>query len=182
VTTPPQLVRLSALAAPTLLLLYGVLLLIDGSDGQHNRGLAWNLGHTLFFIAFVLLGVLTVGLRQLVPATKDWTRTVANLAMVAGLIGIACFLWGILGDLFPDVHHSAPVPHAFQLIGPPLFQIGLLTLLIMLVIARPRRVPIWSPVLILVGFLLFAINLDLIPVGSLLLLAGLAPLAGARPK
>jgi hypothetical protein len=179
-TIPPQLVRLSALAAPTLLLLYGVLLLIDGLDGHHGRGLAWNLGHTLFFIAFVLLGVLTVGLRQFVPATRVRTRIAANLATVAGLVGIACFLWGILGDLFADFHDAAPVPHALEVIGPPLFQLGALTLLIMLVTARPRRLPVWSPMLVLVGFLLFAVNLDLIPVGALLLLAGLAPLASAR--
>jgi hypothetical protein len=180
-TTPPQLVRLAALAAPTLLLLYGVLLLIDGLDGHHGRGLAWNLGHTLFFIAFVLLGVLTVGLRQLVAATRVRTRMVANLATVAGLVGIACFEWGILGDLFPDVHEAAPVPQVLQGIGPLLFQLGTLTLLVMLVTARPRRLPVRSPVLVLVGFLLFAVNLDLIPVGALLLLIGLAPLARRPP-
>jgi hypothetical protein len=89
-TSTQRLVRLAALGAPTLLFLYGVLLLI----ADHSRGLAWNLGHTLFFVAFVLLGVLTIGLRQLVAATRVWTRIVANLATVAGLVGVACFLWG----------------------------------------------------------------------------------------
>jgi hypothetical protein len=65
------------------------------------------------------------------------------------------------------------------MLGPLLFQLGVLTLLIMMVTARPRRLPIWSPLLVLVGFLLFAANLDLIPIGALLILAGLGPLAAA---
>ena len=179
-TPRPPLLRYSALAAPTLLLLYGVLRLIDGLDGDHGPGLAWNLGHTLFFIGFVMLGVLIVGLRQLVPATMVWTRTIATLATVAGLFGVACFLWVIVGDLFAAFHDAAPLPDALEMIGPLLFQLGALTLLIMLAAARPRRLPVWSPLLVLVGFLLFAVNLDLIPIGALLILAGLAPLATAR--
>jgi hypothetical protein len=179
ITTPP-FVRVSALAAPALLLLYGLLRLIDGLDGDHGPGLAWNLGHTLFLIGFVLLGVLAVGMRQLVPATTVWTRIVASLATVAALFGVACFLWVILGDLFPDFHDAAALPDALDMLGPLSFQLGVLTLLIILVTARPRRLPIWSPLLVLIGFVLFAVNLDLIPIGALLILAGLAPLAGDR--
>jgi hypothetical protein len=84
-TATPPLVRFSALLAPTLLLPYGLLRLIDG---DHGPGLAWNLGHTLFFIAFVLFAVLIVGLRRLVPATTVRTRTIATLATVAGLFGV----------------------------------------------------------------------------------------------
>jgi hypothetical protein len=170
--------RVAVLIAPVLLLLYGVLRLIDGLDGKHGPGLAWDLGHTLFFIAFVVFGVVTLGLRQVVPVATRRSRNIANLATVAGLFGAACFLWVILGDLSADFHDAAPLPDPLELIGPLLFQLGVLTLLVMLVTARPRRLPVWSPVLVLAGFLLFAANLDLIPVGALLVLAGLAPLAG----
>ncbi len=179
-TPTPSLVRFAAVAAPILLLLYGLLRLIDGLDGVHGPGLAWNLGHTLFLIGFVLLGVLAWGMRHLVPATTVRTRIVASLATVSALFGVGCFLWVILGDLFPDLHDSAPLPDALEMLGPLAFQLGVLTLLVMLVTARPRRLPVWSPLLVLLGFVLFAVNLDLIPAGALLILAGLAPLAGDR--
>jgi hypothetical protein len=175
--TPHGRVRVAAIGAPTLLFLYGVLRLIDGMDGHRGRGFAWNLGHTLFLLAFVLLGGMTVGLRQLLPATTRAARAVADAAMVVGLFGAACFIWGILGDLFARLHNAAPVPGALQATGPLAFQVGVLGLLVMLVVARSRRLPFWSPILVLVGFLLFAINLDLIPVGALIVLCGLSPLA-----
>jgi hypothetical protein len=137
----------------------------------------WYVGHALFFISFVLLGVLIVGLRQLVVAGSGRTRTVASLAVVAGLVGVTCFLWGILGDLFAGFHRAVPVPDPLQTVGPLLFQLGTLTLLITMVVVRPRRLPVWSPVLVLVGFLLLAVNLTLIPIGAVLIMAGLAPLA-----
>ena len=62
-------------------------------------------------------------------------------------------------------------------VGPLLFQVGTLALLTILASVRPRRLPAWSPVLVLAGFLMFAVNLDLIPVGALLVLAGLSPVA-----
>ena len=63
----PPLVRFCAVAAPALLFLYGVLRLVDGRDGDHGPGWAWNAGHTLFFVAFVLLGTLVVAMRLRVP-------------------------------------------------------------------------------------------------------------------
>lgn len=178
----PLPARFSALAAPVLLLLYGVLRLIDGLDGDHGSGLAWDLGHVLFFIAFLLLGVLIIGMWQLVPAATVRQRIVAGVAMLLGMFGVGCFLWVIAGDLFASFRDAAPLPDALEMVGPLLFQIGVLTLLVLLAAARPRRLPVWSPPLVLVGFLLFAVNLDLIPVGALLVLAGLAPLAGTRER
>jgi hypothetical protein len=176
-TTTPPFVRFSALAAPILLLLYGLLRLADGMDGAHGPGLAWSLGHTLFLVAFVLLGVVVAGLRQLVPDPGAPARITANVATAAGLVGVACFLWVILGDLFPDFDDALPAPDAVRILGPMLFQLGTLTLLVILATVRPRRLPAWSPVLVLVGFVLFALNLDLIPVGAMFVLAGLYPLA-----
>jgi hypothetical protein len=106
-----------------------------------------------------------------------WKRIVANIATVAALFGAACFLWVILGDLFARVRDAAPLPDPLEIAGPLLFQLGLLTLLIQLVTARPRRLPAWCPLLVFVGFMSIAVDLDLLPIGAILISAGLAPLA-----
>ncbi|WP_229378433.1 hypothetical protein [Streptomyces sp. VRA16 Mangrove soil] len=173
--------RRLAVLIPVLLLWYGVLRLIDGMDGEHGPGLAWNLGHVSFLGAFVLLGALVVALRRLVPETTARRRAVADTAMVAGLSGAVCFLWVILGDLSPALSDAAPLPAPLQLAGPLAFQGGLLTLLTLLATARPRRLPVRTPVLTFVAFALITVNLDLLPVAALTLLAALAPLTSLRP-
>jgi hypothetical protein len=171
-TSNPPLVRFCAVAAPVLLLLYGVLRFVDGLDGDRGNGPAWTVGHGFFFAAFVLLAVLVVALRAMVPPTTTAGRVVADGATVAGLLGAACFLWVILGDL--DVV-SGDLPDAVQLVGPLLFQLGALVLMVRLV--RAGRLPAWSPVALFLGFVAIAVNLDLLPLGALLIFAGLAPLA-----
>ena len=124
----------------------------------------------------MLLAGLMVGVRALVVTAAPRQRELATAAMIAALLGAACFLWVILGDLFSSV---ASLPDALQLIGPLLFQVGALTLLTQLVLARPRRLPVWSLVLLFAGFLAIGADLDLLPLGALLIGAGLAPLAVA---
>lgn len=171
--------RLSVLI-PVLLLCYGVLRLVDGMDGDHGPGLAWNLGHTCFLAAFLLLGALVVVLRRMVPDTTPRTRTAANAAMVAGLSGAACFIWVILGDLSPALSDAAPLPAPLELAGPLAFQCGLLVLLTMLATLRPRKLPAWTPALTFVAFALITVDLDLLPLAALTLLAALAPLGSPR--
>jgi hypothetical protein len=174
-TPTPLFVRFCALGAPACLFLYGILRWIDGLDGDHGPGVAWNIGHTLFFVAFLLLGALMVGARRLVPSIPPRQRAVAGVATVAALIGAASFLWVTLGDLFPGLRDSAPLPGPLEAVGPLLFQIGALTLLIQLAVAR--RLPPWSPVLVFLGFLAIGVNLDLLPLGAALIGVGLAPVA-----
>jgi hypothetical protein len=176
-TSLPGRLRFSAAAAPALLALYGMFRLVDGLDGAHGPGLAWNVGHSLFFAGFVLFGVLTVGIRQLVPGGTPWVRRMADTAVLAGLFGTACFLWVTLCDLFTKLDEAAPLPEPLKVVGPLAFELGLLTLLTLLATVRPRRLRPRSPLLVLGGFLVFMVDLDLFPIGALLLLAGLAPLA-----
>jgi hypothetical protein len=168
------LIRFCAVAAPVFLLVYGVLRWWDGRDGHHGPGLPWNLGHAFFFAAFVLLGVLVVAIRGEIVQRR---RALATVAMVVALFGVACFLWVIAGDLSTRFHDAVALPDALELIGPLLFQLGALTLLVLLVLARPRRLPPWAPVAVLAGFLAIGANLDLLPLGAILIGAGLAPLA-----
>lgn len=179
-TETTRTTRLFAVLVPLFMLLYGVFRLIDGRDGDHGPGLAWNIGHSFFFAAFLLLGALVVELRSLVHVDTARRAAAAGAAMVAGVFGAGCFLWVITGDLFPRFDDAAPLPEPLELVGPPAFQIGILTLLVMLVASRPRQLPAWSPVLVFAAFLLIAVNLDLIPVAALALMAGLAPLVRTR--
>jgi hypothetical protein len=170
-------IRIAAIGAPVFIFLYGLLRLIEVMEGNQSHGFVWNIGHVLFFFSFVLFGGLSVELKRLVPSKSKVSKGGAYLAMVASLLGIACFLWGILGDLIKNV---ASVPTLLKLVGPLLFQVGMLGLLIMLVATRPRQLPIWTPILVLIGFLFFAINLNLLPIGALIILLGLSPLVFRR--
>ncbi|MET9922765.1 hypothetical protein ABZZ04_37735 [Streptomyces sp. NPDC006435] len=181
-TSTTRTTRLLCFLIPLLLLSYGVLRLIDGMDGDHGPGVAWNIGHAFFLAAFLLFGAFVVMLRGLVPATTTRMRTAAGAAAVAGVFGAGCFVWVILGDLFPGLAESAPLPDPLELVGPMAFQLGMLALLIMMAAARPRRLPVWSPALVFVAFALIAVDLDLIPLAAVALMAGLAPLARGRAQ
>jgi hypothetical protein len=164
-----RLIRFSAAAAPALLLLYGLLRVVDGLDGDRHNGPAWDLGHLAFFAGIVLFAVLAVALRR-----TDRPALLLDLTVVATVFGAGCFLWVILGDLFESFQQSAPLPDALKLVGPALFEVGLLVLLVRQVVLR--RLPIWSPVAVLVGFAAIGVNLDLLPIGAALVLVGLLPL------
>jgi hypothetical protein len=156
--------------------IYGVLRFIGGLDGHHKGGPAWDVGHVAFFAAMVLFAVLAVQLRNRAPARQ---RTLATVAAAAAVLGAGCFLWVIAGDLSEGFHDRWPLPDPLQIAGPLLFVLGTLTLLILRM--RDRRLPVWSPVLFLVGYLAISVSLDLLPLGSLLVLAGLLPLARPAP-
>ena len=179
-TPTPPLIRFCAVAAPVFLLVYGLLRIVESSNGHRAHGFEWNLGHVFFFASIVLLGVLVIGGRRLIPSDTAARRITADVASVAALIGAACFLWVILGDLSTRLHSNAPLPDPLQAIGPALFQLGMLTLLIQLAAIPPRRIPPWSPVLVVLAFVAIASSLDLLPVAAILLAAGLAPLAVGR--
>ena len=98
--------RLAAFAAPVLLLVYGLSRWADGLDGDRGNGLAWDAGHVAFFLAFVSLAALVIGLRRM-TGRPPWLM---NAAAAAALFGAGCFLWVIAGDLSPAFHDAAPLP------------------------------------------------------------------------
>lgn len=171
---PYAWLRPTALTASSLLFGYGILRLLDGLDGHHDKsGWLWRAGHTLFLLGIVLFAVLIVGLRRLLLATSPRQRVLTDMATVAGLVGAAAFCWVILGDLFPRFAEAVSTPDPVLVAGPALFELGLLTLLVRAAVAR--LLPVWSPVLVLVGFVAIAVELDLLPVGAALVFAGLLP-------
>jgi hypothetical protein len=177
------------ITAPLLLGAYGIVRLIDGADGNHGPGVAWTVGHLLFLAGFVLYGAVLIGLRRLIVSR----RGVATAAVVAGLIGVLAFVRVIVIDLIVGFRASDPAgmtrigdqydrwPGDLGLydtlyeVGPLLFMISLLTLSILLALQH-RTLPVWSPVLLVLGFVLITVNLDLMPLGAALLLLSLLPL------
>ncbi|BCL15426.1 hypothetical protein [Micromonospora sagamiensis] len=186
--------RPTAVAAPLLLLGYGLLRLVDGLDGHRDKGgWEWNVGHVLFLLGILVFAALLVQLRGLLgtrspravrartarhPAARSPRNgAVPDVATMAGLAGAVAFVWVIVGDLFPRFAEAVETPDLVFLGGPLLFQLGLLTLLVLAV--RARMAPVWGPPLVLAGFVAIAVSLDLLPVGAALVLAGLAPLTPA---
>jgi hypothetical protein len=173
-TTPGTMLErhrnLLALAGPTLVIAYGVLRLVDGRDGSHGPGLAWDVGHTAFLLSILAFAGLAWLLRDLAGPSRLTTA-----AAWATTLGAAAFEWVILGDLFEAVDEIA-VPDLVFLLGPLLFQGGLLCLLV--VLARQHRVLAVSPVIVVAGFVLIAVDLDLLPLAGLAILVGLLPVTG----
>jgi hypothetical protein len=161
--------RSITIVAPALMLGYGIARWIDGLDGSRHNGPAWTIGHTMFFLAMVLFAVQAVGLARL---ARD-RLAIAVPAVAATVFGAACFLWVIVGDLFPGFDH--PLPALLENAGPALFVIGMVTLLGLQSFAR--RLPWWSPAAFLVGFVATSIQLDLLPFAAALILAGSIPVA-----
>ncbi|UYM05385.1 hypothetical protein [Solicola gregarius] len=166
------MIKFSALGAPLLLFCYGVLRLVDGLDGDHGPGVAWNVGHAMFLLAVMLFSVLIVGLHRRVRTPGR--GLLADAFMVLGLLGAACFILVIAGDLSQSIDDAVELPDAVMLLGPLAFQIGLLAPLVWL--AATHRMPLWSPPLVFLGFVVFAANLDLLALGAGVVLVGLAPL------
>ena len=157
--------RLIAVVAPALMLLYGLCRYADGLDGDRGNEWTWDAGHVAFFIAIVLFAVLGDRLRRALPST------LTVVAEAAAVFGAACMLWVITGDIF-DSFPSLPNP--LNLIGSVLFELGLLVLLVRHVMAR--RLPVWSPVLVAIGFTAPAASLDLLPLAAVVVGVGLLPL------
>jgi len=176
------------LASPVLLAVYGGIRLIPGS---RQPGVGWTAGHTALFVAMLLLGLGFVELRRRIAARTAAGRAGAGLALGVGLAGLAASL-GQVGidlyvgavaadkaeqhELFDRIQSHAGVVPAFYSVGPLLFYVGLLALVSGVAVAR--RVPWWSPVLVLVATVVMAASLDLLSVGALLYLVAFAPLAG----
>ncbi|GAA3390761.1 hypothetical protein [Cryptosporangium minutisporangium] len=172
------------LLAPVLMLGYGLVRLLDGLDGSHGPGPAWTIGHLLFLAALVYFGLVALDLRRRAPGR------IATAALVATLLGLVAFVRVVIVDLIVgfgaadraemNVRYDEYETVADTVLDPlaPLFPLGLLVLLILLAVAR--QAPWWSPVLTLGGFAAITAELDLLPVGALLLLGALYPASRRR--
>lgn len=188
-------VRPSLLAAPLPMLGYGLVRLVDGLDGDYGPGLAWTVGHLLFLASIVLFVPVTLGVRRAAATTGPAGELVARISSIVAFVGLAAFLRSIVIDLvvgFLAPNHEAMSPLFDQAHGFPadvvpaaaydfaqlLFPAGLIVMLLQLVLARPRRVPMWSPALVALGASLIGVTLDLLPLIAVFFLAALIPVRG----
>ena len=178
--------RIAYLLAPGLLLSYGVVRLLDGLDGSHGPGPAWTIGHVLFLGSLAAFGLVAVDLSRRVRRVPGLLALAGTVLGLAGtVLGLVAFAHVVVVDLIVGFgaadraemnlrysDHDTPLDPVA-----PLFPIGLTVLLLLVGIAR--RGTYWSPVLALAGFAAIVTDLDLLPVGALLLLGALWPVVRA---
>ena len=185
-------IRGSFVAAPAFLLLYAVAHWVDGLDGAYGPGLAWTVGHVMFLLGLLAFGGVIVGLFARASNGAPPRKLIAAIAALAGLAGLIVFIRVPMIDIITglsandhaamgaissrlNAYPSAAIAPLFNL-GPLLFQLGLLGLMLQLAVWRPRRLPWWSPIFLLAGFLALGFSLDLLPAGAILIGIALMPL------
>ncbi|WP_155373905.1 hypothetical protein [Catellatospora vulcania] len=171
------------LLAPLMLTAYGLVRIVGKSDGVYGPGLDWQAAHLLALAGMVLFVPGIRSLAGLLPR-GPW-RTGAVVLSLAGLaasmVQFGADIWfGLraadkagmreLSQSFGDIPGVDLVVYQ---VGPQLFFVGLLVLSVLL--ARAKRLPWWSPVVLLAGIASAAVSLDLLPVSGLLMLAALWP-------
>ncbi|ETK33006.1 hypothetical protein [Microbispora sp. ATCC PTA-5024] len=177
--------RFPFFAAPSLVLAYGVIRILDGLDGSHGPGFAWASGHLAFVAALLLFVPIFWHMRRVAGR-----GTLATVSAVVGTAGVAALLaqFGIdlavgfmsadhagMSVLFDRVRAVPGVPIAVYDVGPYLFYVGQLLLFCQL--AVQRRVRAWALVPVLGYLILPLVTKDLIPLSAFCLIVAFTPLA-----
>jgi hypothetical protein len=181
--------RFAFLAAPVLLTGYGLIRLADGLDGERGPGPAWTTGHLAFLGGLVLFVPVLLTLRRLAGGGRLATATAAvglagvvlSMAQITIdiVVGLRAGDHAAMGPMFDRVQEVPGVALAVYDAGPMLFYVGLLVAVVHL--AARRVVPVWTPIAILLSIVASVANLDLLPVGGLLMLVAFAPLVRSAP-
>jgi hypothetical protein len=149
--------RIASHLAPAFMLMYGLVRLIDGRDGQHGPGPAWTVGHLIFLGSLLLYGGVIAGLYGRVRATAGGTarRVTAGILTAVAAFGLVTFVRvaiidivvglqaadnaekSMLADRYADV--PAVLPQALYEIGPMFFMLGLVALLVQFAVITPGR-------------------------------------------
>ncbi|MEU9193351.1 hypothetical protein [Streptomyces hundungensis] len=186
-----RLTRLSYVAAPALLVVYGsIRLLVEGS---REPGAAWITGHLAFLGGVLFFGVLCGGLcRTVVVAAGPVRRRVARVAWAVALAGVGAAAVQALIDLYvgfraadkpemselftrvQDVPGVLPVVYS---VVPLFLYLGMIALLAALGGSGAVR-PL---VLFVLGTVAIAANLNFLPLGGLCYLLAFAPLRHRVP-
>lgn len=192
----PRRTAYAVVGAPALMALYGGIRLVPGS---REPGPGWTAGHTAMFAGLLLFVPVLLALRRvLAPRGTAAGRLAANAALGTAFAGLACSLVQIGIDLvvglaaqdkadqsrmFGNVQDVPGVSAAVYQVGPLLFYVGLLAMLVAASVGARRVLPWWSPALMVAGTVATAADLAFIPLAGACYLAALAPLVrpGAGP-
>ncbi|MEU6966691.1 hypothetical protein AB0A71_02920 [Kitasatospora aureofaciens] len=184
-----RLTGYAAVGAPALMALYGGIRLVPGS---RQPGLGWTAGHTAMFAGLLLFVPVLLALRALLaPRGTTAGKLAANAALGTAFAGLLASLVQIGIDLYVGVVSATEdeqsrlfgriqdvpgvLPAVYQ-VGPLLFHVGLLALLVAASVGAGRTLRWWSPVLMLVGTLATGVDLAFIPLAAACYLVALAPL------
>jgi hypothetical protein len=168
---------------PRALAGYGAARWWGRSDGVYGPGFDWQLAHGLALLGIVLFVPAVIALGRLLPRGPVRTGllviTLLGAAatavqfgadIVEGLMATSHAGMSALSRDFRAVPGVVPVVYT---VGPQLFFVGLVAIGIALAVRR--RVPWWSPAVLLTSALLPLLTLDLLPLAALGMLAALAP-------
>jgi hypothetical protein len=136
--------------------------------GDAGRGGPGGPGRARTITAAILTTITAVGLITFIR--------VAVLDIVVGLKAADAAEKSALSDQYADV--PAVLPQPLYEIGPAFFMLGLIAMLAQYAIVRPHRTATaaLSPALVLLGFVAIMADLNLLPLGALLIWTGLVPL------
>ncbi|MER5424416.1 hypothetical protein [Streptosporangium roseum] len=177
--------RFAFVAAPLLVLAYGVIRILDGLDGSRGPGLAWTTGHLAFLAALALFVPIFWEMRRM--ANRDALSTVSAVMGTVGILAVSAqFVIDIvvgflsadhaaMGVLFDRIQAVPGVSLAIYDGGPYLFYLGQLALVVQLAVIG--RVKAWTPLLVLLDLVLPIVDRDFIPLGAILLLVSFVSLA-----
>ncbi|WP_143196371.1 hypothetical protein [Streptomyces sp. CB03578] len=185
--------RRSTLAAgPICMTVYGLIRL---TDEKHGPGLAWSSGHLALLAGVLCFVPVFRGLSRMAAEGRGrGARRLADAGVTAGLIGVVAIsvqagidlVVGFLSEdraamqvLFERVQSRPMMEPVFYSVGPMLFYVGLLLLMVQLAVLR--RAGAWWTVVIVAGIAVSMVSLDLLPLGGLLFLAALVTLGSPAP-
>jgi hypothetical protein len=182
----------SLVAAPTFLFAYGITRIVDGLDGSYGPGFAWTLGHIMFLLAFILFGFVITELGFRTRNGNSFRKFITWLAVILGMAGVLDFIRVAIIDIivgFRARDHASMSAISHQLnsypstslaplynVGPILFQLGLIIITLQLIVTKPRQLSWWSLGFLILGFLLLATNLGLLPLSAIFIGLAFSPL------
>ncbi|MEV4242633.1 hypothetical protein ACWDOR_21020 [Streptosporangium canum] len=177
--------RFAFVAAPLLVLAYGVIRILDGLDGSRGPGLAWTTGHLAFIAALALFVPIFWEMRRMAGrgALSTVSAVMGSVGILAAsaqfvidiVVGFLSADHAAMGVLFDRIQAVPGVSLAIYDGGPYLFYLGQLALVVQLAVIG--RVKAWTPVLVLLDLVLPIVDRDFIPLGAIFLLVSFVPLA-----